>query len=534
MANKYVDHSATYDGDGTAPTQAAGAGQPGAYNTLAGKTFSASDVVWLRRKDKVYGATLTLQTANIVYVRWPINGDDYYASRPAAGIAAGWDSDSDQFATIKFTALAYYLLVQTAAGQEFHGIKAWNSFSGSGGNTYAWHVYQADATIKRCYGLSEQAQTGYNGMGFKVEKCSAKFYNCTGETKSHGCTVGTGFWLYGAEGTPECYDCTGINTNATGTGTAFNIQNSALLVRCTAQGYGKAFYVQDIQNGEVMMIDCVGIATTDYGLEIRNGQVRTRNLDLQSGKGYYNYTANGHLHHIKRLTQTAGAVAGIIANSPTLLHAENVTFAANTTSDIITAPGSLIILRNAAFNGGSPAPITGTCDPGVFSFDHQGVVGAFKHWGPRGTVESSAVARVGSSATALKAQVTDASAPQWEPMLQVGLDSIYLPAGAHTVTVFIAYKSYSGAVPDKNTCFFEFEYLDEAAGAHRALATSRVTSGGAFASDASSWSGDTGLTVRKLTASVNALQAGRVMVRAFLNEYDAAGILYIDPKPIVS
>lgn len=54
MANKYIDVSATYNGDGTAPNQAASAGAPGAWNSLAYVLANAPAYGALNAGDTVY------------------------------------------------------------------------------------------------------------------------------------------------------------------------------------------------------------------------------------------------------------------------------------------------------------------------------------------------------------------------------------------------------------------------------------------------------------------------------------------------
>lgn len=64
-ANVYIDPSATYNGDGTAGTQAAGAGQVGAFNTWSSVTFSSADDYYQKcGTTETIGSSLTI--SNII------------------------------------------------------------------------------------------------------------------------------------------------------------------------------------------------------------------------------------------------------------------------------------------------------------------------------------------------------------------------------------------------------------------------------------------------------------------------------------
>ena len=527
MADKYVDHSATNDGDGTAPTQAGAPGGAGAFNTLAGKSFSDGDVVWLRRKDKTYGATWTPATAGVVYVGWPIAGDDYFATRPAAGTAAGWDADGDTYAELSFATSSYYVSVTTTDNQAFHRIRA-HQASSSG--LTAWYVNSCSPTIKHCVGYN--AAPSIASYGFYLNNSSAVLSDCEGEILSTSGSA-AGINISGVIGSAKLYDCAGLNANETGAAPGISIKANCLLVRCIGSGQTGPGIYWSATGPSKHLIDCTAQSVSGYGIDAR-GAALVRNLDLAAGRGYYmeNTSDFGGSHHIRRLNQTVAGVAGIWLNGgQVILHVDNATFAAgNTAADIIVTAGSLVVLRNAVFQ--SSPEILGPCEPGVWSFDHGGTVGAFKAWTKRGVIVSSSAARDGGSASSLQCQANVATTPRQEPLLQVGLDPVTLPSGACTVTVYVAHKSY-GTPPTQDDLFFEIDYHDEAGG-HRATGTSRDTAAPALDADASTWTGDSGLTITKLTASITTGQACTASLRLFLNAYDAAGYVLVDPRAAVT
>jgi hypothetical protein len=134
MADIYIDFSATNDGDGTSPTQAASPGGVGAYNTPVGKDFGTGNQVWFRRNTSSEIAAWTIGGSYTCdFISWPKSGGYFYDSRPSAARAL-WDGDADDRIVIKFDDNKASGLKITVDGNKFYNIEFYADSSSDGRN----------------------------------------------------------------------------------------------------------------------------------------------------------------------------------------------------------------------------------------------------------------------------------------------------------------------------------------------------------------------------------------------------------------
>lgn len=183
MTDYFIDYTATYDGDGTAPAQAAGAGLVGAWNKISGNWsgWVDGDTVWLRRHTNTsyYDVDQITHDQGVRIIGWPISDDIFYSERPASGTAAGWDADIAEYALIRFNATNDQFYCNTTykwIGNIFSRLKLFSNYS----NEYSVEITNTlctDIVFYDVYFDSNNVaanENTVNNVGVNV-----RFINCT-------------------------------------------------------------------------------------------------------------------------------------------------------------------------------------------------------------------------------------------------------------------------------------------------------------------------------------------------------------------
>lgn len=551
MADKFVDFSATNDGDGTAFGQAASPGGVGAYNTLVGKTFAASDKVWIRRKTKTQTA-LTFNTLNVIYIGWPVSGDIYFATRPAAAQAT-WDPDAATYAEIDGLAATTPLVtVSTNSGQELHRLKI-VTLSGTGTSTI---TFQSSVSTIVYNSWIENASTSIVAGVLTAISNTIKFDNCT---LLHSGTGGTGFLINTAVGTyeTEFINCviTGSSSMSTGRVLIFNNTATNYLIGCTITCSSTTMTGDMIVSANsasvIFMNDCTVDSDStgnqvqiDVGAGVAGSNARLVAFNLTMNKGRTIFLTGSNYVHFRRFNQsTSGGTPptyAIQASAPgTIVCGSNFTFQpGNTQGDIQVGNGIYYFLQNCTFASSTPMGPTPTDFPGVWVADDSSAVGFWKYRGQKGDTSSNSVSRTGGETFSLKFELSSGSAPFWKHMMPIlpAFETIWvsLPASVSTITIYGAYKNYGADPPTQKDIWIETDYLDAGSGAHRAFSSSRQVNTTVLVADGSTWVGDTGLTIFKMTLTMTPGQACLAPIRLYHTKRVATAFVYIDPKPVVT
>lgn len=572
MGNVYVDFSASNDGDGSTHTQAASPGGAGAYNTLASKTFSSGDKVWIRRQSWTRTATFTFNQAGVTYIGWPKSGDPYYSTRPS-GAQAAWDGDSADYATITCTASVTTALVAvaTSTGQEFHRHKILQGIT-AGGSIDAVALSIA-ADFFACW-----IENANNGSGTTTPR--ALSYSGTGHAKLHDCTLrhsgtasgsgtGQGAPVYNSgSGVLELIGCaveqTNTSWNPTSSLAGMVVNNSAsgtiFLIDTTVESSATNYAGKSNSNGLVnaatggaaVFLRNVAIATDSTAQSCSLNSIGAAILDglevTFDPVCYVRIASNGARLGIASFQQAVAVSSGYaidLTGSGITLSGRDLDFASGNGSGDLNPGGSggnLVLLQDVVFASATPLGAAPGNFRGVFCADFGGTVGLWKFYGPNGTVQSSNVARDAGEAFSLKFDMDSGTAGDalWRALLQTfpGFETIWVtvPSGSHTITVYGAHKGYGATPPNASEVWVDADFLADGSGARREFATSRDSAmvPAALASDASSWTGDSGLTSFKLELAVTAGQDGLVPVRFHSIKRTPSAYFYLDPKAIVS
>lgn len=571
MTDIYVDFSATNDGDGSTHSQAASPGGVGAYNTLASKTFASGDKVWLRRKTKTVTATHTFNQAGVLYIGWPKSGDLYYSTRPS-GAQGSWDGDSADYAEIKCTATVTTTLIAIATntGQEFHRLQFTQGITTSGSiNTLDLSIA---ATFYNCYLENQNNSAGggtpkvlnYTATGRSQFTGTTLLYS--GSCSSSGVAAGASAYL-NSTGTLELISCsltqsnTSWNPTVSSAGMVFVGAAGVLyLVGCTVASSSTNYAGKTNGNGLVaasatastivLIESSISTDSTGQSCNLRVAQnVSLVAVRLSMPKVCYTSIAcDGARLHFSQYTQTVAVTSGYsldITGAGNTITGNNLTFFSGNGSGDVQLTGASnnpVYFQNVVFASSTPFGASPGVFPGVWCADFGGTVGLWKFYGPNGTVTSNNVARTGGETFSLKYDMDSGTAgdPLWRHLMPQfpGFDTIWVsvPGSSSTITVYGAHKGYGGTPPDASDIWIGADYLDQASGGRRAFASSRDGNAipAALTSDASSWTGDTGLTSFKLTLTFTPGQSGLVPVRIYTKKRTASAYFYIDPKPVVS
>lgn len=548
MANRYVDLSATNNGDGTAANQAASGGATGAWNSLATMlaAVSSGDVVYIRRVT----ATSTLSSSStlvggVTYAGWPKSGDALYSGRPASGTSNGWDSDGADYPDWTYTVASAALTVAGGTNITLSRVKVKNSAAGSA--VCFTHTSGTGLSVTGCYFQTTNASATPNCVKLNAGAGVSLTFNnntidlaATGDTLGSVLQVGSAANLYNTTILVTTHNSSGANhpvyimTNGSGgsminttftvttvSGTAepvlYMVPTTGFLVKNfaashtnrTASGTGAAWLHISSSIGNILQnVSCtfgthVSIAGAGNEVEIMNWTQR----QAVTGGGIQ-ITAAGNVVTVGATSFVSGNTSGDIA----FLSGSN---------------GSVCIARGTSFVTGPVWNSNNGCR--MYSFDHNQVSNNLKMQYFNGNIVASTVYRSSGEAFSLQATPTD-SATGKHPMMVVaprGRESIWLSlsSGARTVTLYFACKNLS---PDAGDIWAEAEYAD---GNQKPVIVSSHSPGTALTSDSSTWNGDSGLTIFKIVLSFTLPSAQAVPIRVFFGKYVSGGYCYLDPKP---
>lgn len=542
MANKYVDFSATNNGDGTAPGGAASPGATGAFNTLASITFTTGDNVWIRRTSGTFGTTLTLsQTVGVNFIGWPLSGDANYSGRPSAGTTAGWDADSGTYATWNTTTAAAAFIV---SGQNYNffrfkvngNVSSWTGFTVTGNTN----------TFTTCQFISQNATQG-NITIFNISGSTNLFNTCTFEGPQSSTTT---FTMIVGTGTKNSFESCTITID--------NLQTKGFL---SISGNDNWWWGTTINvNGTSSGSPIITVSSSD------NRIFDTHIVSSGSNNSYNPLTISGNYNYIVnfKTDQGGGGTPGMlsISGSSNIVSMWNFNQAVTGTNGIIfTGSGNQVVLKNGTFSASSqdinfgtavfdnwvmcnnvtysttPIIATGYLETNyLFSMNHNKTLGAYYQSAKPGTIQSSSVVRTGGEAFSLVIApgIADLGLPRGDQQIGVhGFETIQLAltTGSHTITVYGAHKGWSSTPPLGHNIWIESEYLDGSGNFTHVTSRSYGTS---LSSDSSTWTGDTSLTDFLMSLTFTVGTACVVPVRIYFGDFVASAIVYVDPKPVVT
>lgn len=594
MATKYVDFGAANDGDGTTYTQASSPGGVGAYKTIVGKTFASGDVVWIRRSatalnlTAAYTGTLT----NVSLIGWPLSGDAQYANRPA-GPQGTWDGDSANYA--KFTTSnAFNNFAPTSPGGAYIS-RIWvDSSLTSGGTTF---LADFTATLTTNYCTVENSQFTYSSAVtgtaadlrcLTIGSTLTKLYNiyCKGASDSaasssiivgtvaiatnanptyiNGLTIdvtycvrgtnsGTGnaaaFCYTGASSTapPSSTENVTINflqTPTAGLGTALRVANQGhkfynILITSTYSGSayeGPGIFIDqdfvEITNlqGSGNM-GCIYVSANYCKLDVKNWNV---NYAMACST---TYTTAGNCFPVMLSTASVAKNGNILSIANSVL----TIGAGSTYIELVGSKGSKVFSNytNVPTSGIHTTSMNLDSTFEFFSYNHARTLGSWHYENMVGTLDSSSVTRSGGAAYSIKSGITTNTFAYGRDrffLSQITRETLYvtLSAGTNTLTLYGCYKTWAGTqktLPNNRDIGFLLSWFNNS-NAYQITNTGADT---ALTSDSSTWTGATGLTAFKVTATLSSAAAQTVPVSIFINqEYDATGFFYIDPMIVVS
>lgn len=543
MADFYIDFSAANDGDGTAFGQAASGGATGAYNTLAGKTFTTGDKVWMRRvtRGSNYTSTITLGVSGVLYIGWPMSGDTYYSTRPS-GAQGTWDADGNSYA--KFSFASSVNLATGATNLEFHrlhvlqtvGSQPMISYGSFAGTKHYNCIFENSGTMSVTGLTVNSSMTGtiYDGCEFRVANFASG-----GSTYVINCNV-TAVFLTNATFTVTTTSPSGTAYIINLSSTAAYLADIAVNIATLAGSTGLGLITMGSSN---TVINVLGTVTTHSasasirGIEITGSGNILRNVGTNFGNGLL-CSGNANDIEITSLTQrhllTAGSV--LISGTSNVVAINNAIFVTgNTTGDVVVSGvGNVIAMRNAAYQNATPCVVTsaGTKSK-IISFDHNATADDLRMFWYQGSIESSTTYRTGGESYSLKL-TNSLSGSQSRGDLQispVAAESMWLslPSGANTITIYGAHKNFSTITAAD--IWAELQYKD---GSDVIQTLTTFNYAAALTSDSSTWNNDSGLTLFKLVLSVTLPSAQVCPVRILGSKYTASAYAYIDPLPVIT
>jgi len=548
----YADFGAANDGDGTTHSHAGTPGGAGAWNTLVGKVLAVGDTVWARRAftGLLITAPLTL-TAQSFIIGWPKVGDKNYDTRPS-GPRATWDSDPGDYPEITCSTSGQGVMAFAAGSgaSELHRIRLVQNAT----NTVNTVVINVAATaspifyncvVECIHALTDNtksitvvaiaansAATMHNTTirhigavtSSHADTCMISLY---GGLIMHGSTItvtSSGFTrrLVHLRGGCSMYmnKCT-INHSGTGIATPpfyFNGTSIALTINdCdfshdTTTSSLSWFLYSASHSGHSM---------SGYRVRMNKGVKWTMPPQFHVHFERFNQTSNSSTFGIE--------TRGLTIDCGGTITGTNFSFATNTIGDIQLRPGVLCMIDNCALESFTPFGVPGAF-PGYWCKDADGTVGSWAYTGPNATSSKNTAHRDDGEDYSIKCQTTAVEANNVG--ILPGLETLWVsvPASAVTVTVYIAAK---GVVPDAGNLWIETEYLDEVSGGHKEFASTRdmTYAPAALGSDASAWSGDSGLTMYKIELPIVPGQACVIPVRLFMSaSTGGTDYILIDPK----
>jgi hypothetical protein len=595
MANKYFDFSATYNGDGTAPTAASGAGAAGAYNTFIGLTPVSGDSWWIRRSNSAItlAAVYAGAMGGVNMIGWPISGDDFYASRPSAGTSAGWDSDSTSLYAKILSATATYNFAPTGVGANFQRI--WVSSTVTAAQTIPLASFAgANTTCKNSKFQFDSAVTGTSVQlpALSVTGATPNFQNITALGSSTGAVTTPIVTVTQPAAAGGYIKNLTINAAALPLGTGSIISSAAL------QYTGAVGYQSIVLEG--LAINILGSQTYHIGtalLTLTQGPcIRDLAISCPSGTAYqgpglyllaprndiYNVTCSGNAGPVvfgssnsivecKSWQQAYQLGAGVTSASAgtytTAGSGAPLSFLAgasgnqfNLTNGYLKSANQQIFMAGnwneimfnwVQFGGtnGTGYNVTGYATAGssagydfdLFEQNSLQVLGSFRYTNRHGQWTTTNTYRTGSAANfALKCVMTESNLAQNRRELPIGMKGreqafLNLTNGTNVIRLYGAYKSWAGtneALPTLRDVGINFDYYNGGTPGYVAIST---FADGALPSDGSTWVNDSGLTGFIITVTLTDVSGAQaVPFNIFASpEFDSSGYIYIDPAVTV-
>ena len=591
MAYVYFDFGAANNGNGTTPAQASSGGGVGAYNTLVGATVNSGDV-WLVRRSATalsLAAAFTTSLAGLTILGWPISGDDYYSSRPAAGTSAGWDADAATFAKILSTSATYNFAPTGTINLQ----RVWVSSTNTSTQTLPLGNFAGNnMVVKWCKFAYDSAVNGTS-----VQLPALTF---TGQTPRCENTVATGSST-GAANTPIVtvtqaaandgyFKNLTINCTALPLGAGSNASSAALqytgivgykpiLFEGTtinvlgSQTYSIGTALLTLTQGPILRdLTITGPSGSSYqGASVYMNAPRTEvfNATFTGNAGPVVFASNYCTFECKSYTNTYQMSMGVTATTPGTYSTAGsyppITFAAN-------AGGNQLFLTNAnlkgsnqqIWNGGNlnemmfnwvtysgtnatSQNMTGQTQVATtlgYDFDWYEqnalqVLGSFRYTNRHGQWLTTNTYRSGSAANfALKCSMTEPDYGQNRRGMLIGNKGreqafLNLLNGTSVIRVYGAYKSWAGtneAAPTTRDIGINFDYYNGAG--YVAIST---FADGSLTGDSSTWVNDTGLTAFVLTVTLSDVSGAQAVPfnLSCSPEFDSSGYVYIDPAVTV-
>jgi hypothetical protein len=593
MANLYFDFSATFNGTGATPAQAASGGAAGAYNTIVGVIPVSGDFWWIRRSNSAITLAAVYATAlgGITMVGWPISGDDFYATRPAAGITQGWDADSTANYGKILSANALFNFAPTGAGANYQ--RLWVSSNVSSAQTLSLAAFSGANTV--CRNFKSTFDSAVNGTSVQLPALSVtgatpRFENITVLGSSTGAVTTPIVAINQAAAAGGYIKNLTINAAALPLGAGSNASSAAL------QFTGVVGYQPIVLEG--ININILGPQTYHIGtalLTLTSGpSIRDLAISAPSGSAFqgasvyllaprteiYNMTCSGNAGAIvfnssqnmvecKSWVNAYQLGVGVTSSTPgTFATAGSfppVTFmAAANGNQFNLTNGNLKSANQQIYMGGNwneimfnwvrysgangtgynitgyqTAAISAGFDFDLFEQNSLQVLGSFRYTNRHGNWTTTNTYRTGSAANfALKCLMTESGFAQNRRELPIGMKGreqafLNLINGTNVIRLYGAYKSWAGTVeaaPTLRDIGLNFDYYNGAG--YVAIST---FADGSLPSDGSTWVNDTGLTGFIITVTLTDVSGAQaVPFNIFASpEFDSSGYVYIDPAVTV-
>ena len=376
MTDHFVDFSAANNGDGTDAAQAGSPGGVGAFNVIDLTDYAATDTIWIRREGSmVLGAAFLFDQDDMTFIGWPKNGDADYGARPASGTAAGWDSDAADYATIE-SAVAARKITQAGTDLAFRRLEFLQTDTADGdwwfkNSTLAeftnCHFHsaclnattkdalrvEADSTLTACI-----VETSKNGVALRSTANDASYTGCVFENADD--FVGGEPVVIVEEGGKQSFeDCDFVS-------------NNDLALNLLTTGPEPEYFLLDcVVEGE-LLVECAALIV---------GMSLTGSLLVSPSAG--DDTCQPHVHTMR--FDSFESSGPLETEAPCTLLIDNAVFSGNT-NDIVSVLGTKIVLCNAIFTADYEELDTVLQSvaviqyPGVYSYDHRGVLSAWKNF----------------------------------------------------------------------------------------------------------------------------------------------------------
>jgi len=544
MADIYFDFSATNDGDGTAPEQAASGGAAGAFNTILGRTPANGDNWWIRRTSTVDALTtngLSIDPDNFTICGWPKSGDRLYDSRPAAGITEGWDADGDDYAVISWTTGGLTFQNTVTNGVICSRLSLSRSSSGT---TYTITLGSSSARVYMEHIVVDNPQDSADRPALGVGGDS-HYFNNLDLTGSRDTTAARGFLNVDGDGhyftdvSIDVYEVDDVNDGcalrigANDThieNISINISNGGgdgYIFECTGDlNVINSMIVTDGGDSSARPINIAGVGNAFWGIDwSRTG----------AGKCQLLVSGTANVIEIEGLIHdhSSDAVVLVTGDANKVVGKDCANLGAGHVIDAQSASGSVVLLDGCTTGGSDLVTISSLCN--IYHINAGGTAGYWRYDNRVGFIQSSTVVRTGGASFSLQAERTVATeyGIRFPDMGGRAAEFLWLslPIGSNTITMYGAHKNFTDALRD-DELWLEAVYID--ADGNEVVVSSRGY-GSDLLADGSAWTGDTGLTEFRLPLAFTLPSAQVVPVRwRGAYAYEANAYIYLDPEPVVS